>query len=219
MSTEQTRTTPYPPLQIVGLMGALSSGKSLVSDHLMERHGFCRISFAAPLKKALMAMGADYQDVWGGRKGAYNPLFGQTNRYAMQTLGTEWGRRLMSPDIWVNVVRRDIWNEAAKWSEQCAGAPVPLRIVIDDMRFHNEAALVHEFGGQVWTVHRPGVGPGLLRQRALRALPRWLGWTTGIHESERYWVTMDPDFAIMNHGTTDQLREVVDDLVQENFST
>ncbi len=33
------------------------------------------------------------------------------------------------------------------------------RVVIPDCRFENEARFVVEEGGQVWRIHRPGVGP------------------------------------------------------------
>jgi hypothetical protein len=40
---------------LICLTGAARSGKDSVADRLVERHGFAKISFAAPLKQALRA--------------------------------------------------------------------------------------------------------------------------------------------------------------------
>lgn len=63
----------------------------------------------------------------------------------MVTLFTEWGRKLIHPDLWV-----EPW-EAAR--------PKQSRVVADDVRFPNEYAKVREKGGQVWRVIMPGAKP------------------------------------------------------------
>ena len=63
-----------------------------------------------------------------------------TPRRLMQELGTEWGRRRMGDDFWV-----DRWREKAAeaLAENVAG------VVADDVRFENEAAAVRDLGGRV----------------------------------------------------------------------
>lgn len=73
-------------------------------------------------------------------------LCGKTVRYALQTLGTEWGRNLIGQEIWLQAARKHIaWLQAS-------GAP---GITCDDVRFDNEAELIQELGGVVIELVRP----------------------------------------------------------------
>lgn len=70
-----------------------------------------------------------------------------TPRYALQTLGTEWGRDCY-PGIWTDYgIRRARFLMDQGYD-----------VVITDCRFTNEARAVREAGGQVWQIVRPGVG-------------------------------------------------------------
>lgn len=65
-----------------------------------------------------------------------------TPRLALQTLGTEWGRRL-SPNVWVEALRErifDIYWTHRERDPQGHESPVPttLLFVISDVRFENE---------------------------------------------------------------------------------
>lgn len=57
-----------------------------------------------------------------------------TPRLAMQTLGTEWGRRLFA-DVWVEATLREIRDGE--------------RVVLCDVRFPNEAIAIRRRGGRV----------------------------------------------------------------------
>jgi hypothetical protein len=59
-------------------------------------------------------------------------------------LGTEWGRDLIHPDIWVIAARAQI--------ERYGDAD----IVFDDVRFENEASMIRELGGLIIHVDRLG---------------------------------------------------------------
>ena len=60
-------------------------------------------------------------------------LCGKTPRQAMQLLGTEWGRDLISPDFWVSA-----WSAAV--DRALTGGAIG--IVADDCRFLNEVAAI-----------------------------------------------------------------------------
>lgn len=60
----------------------------------------------------------------------------------MQTLGTQWGRQMISPDIWI-----------AAWTAQASATGEP--VIADDVRFPNEAAAVRALGGVVLWISRP----------------------------------------------------------------
>lgn len=153
---------------IVGISGAAGSGKSTVADHLVRNHGFVRLKFAGALKAMMRALlletGAEPDVVDECIDGYYKDrrvtqLSGQTPRHAMQTLGTEWGRQCMGGDFWVDIVRSRIMT-----------LPETTNIVIDDVRFENEAALIRRCGGTV--LHLTGRG-GIDSDHLSETPPTW----------------------------------------------
>ena len=70
-------------------------------------------------------------------------MYGQTYRYLAQTLGTEWGRELIHPDLWIMCL---------KYRLQKTYSP----IIIDDVRFENEAKFIREHG-QLFYIHNNNV--------------------------------------------------------------
>ena len=129
-----------PP--IIGLVGRRGSGKTTVAARLCNSHGYVRMAFAEPLKDMLRAIGLD--DVYLGslKEQPCTLLRGATPRHAMQTLGTEWGRRLIHPDLWVALWRAKLLQSKEEF------------IVADDVRFANEAVIVRLMGGALWHVER-----------------------------------------------------------------
>ena len=144
------------PLQIIGLVGPAGAGKSAVAKILANTHGYRIAPMAGPLKKMLIAGGLSHEDVYGAHKERPSPLLGgATPRRAMQTLGTEWGRDLIHPDIWVNM-----WTDA--YEKVCGGSAWMRRqpLVADDVRFENEVAAIKQLGGTIVEVKRPHYGYG-----------------------------------------------------------
>lgn len=136
---------PHPNL--IALCGLAGSGKSTAAEHLMHQ-GFCRVKFADPLKDMLRVLGLDNRHLEGDLKEVPCDLLqGQTPRFAMQRLGTEWGRDIMHPDFWVNV-----WKMRAE-SIMATGESV----VVDDCRFPNELKAVNQLGGISVMIERPGL--------------------------------------------------------------
>jgi hypothetical protein len=77
----------------------------------------------------------------GDLKRAPCPFLGwRTPTLAQQTLGTEWGRELIAPDLWLAA-----WNREAR-RRLAEGEPA---IVNDSVRFENEAAAIRALGGRV----------------------------------------------------------------------
>lgn len=128
---------------LVALLGYKGSGKTLAAEYLMTQ-GYTKMSFAEPLKQMLLAMGLTQDQIYGDKKEVQcHMLGGKTPRYAMQTLGTEWGRRLISDDLWIRVMETNIRKHSGK-------------VVIDDCRFINEATMVKSSGGVLLRISRPG---------------------------------------------------------------
>ncbi len=133
--------------RVVAFAGLAGSGKSTAATYLAERHGYKRIRFAGPLKAMMYSLGFLSDEVEGKLKEEPNELLcGKSPRHAMQTLGTEWGRKCLGEDVWVN-----LWRQAANEVLSDGG-----RVVVDDCRFPNEAATVRKLGGKVWLIEGRG---------------------------------------------------------------
>lgn len=130
---------------LIGIVAPAGSGKTVVAKHLEDVHGFRRMRFAHQLKAMLkVGLGLTDEQLDGAGKMVPLPEFGGcTPRHIMQTLGTEWGRRMVHSDIWTNAWRR-------------AAAQIPGHAVVDDVRFPNEAAAIRAEGGVLWRIVRPG---------------------------------------------------------------
>ena len=131
--------------RIVALTGYVGAGKSTAASSLVAEHGFARRPFSFPLKNMLRAIGLSETELDGtAKEEPVEWLLGLTPRRLMQTLGTEWGRDTIHPDLWVHLWRRQV---------ERASSPV----VADDLRFPNEEAAVRVMGGIVVRVVRDGI--------------------------------------------------------------
>ena len=131
--------------RLIGLHGPARSGKDTVGQMLVDGFGVQPLSFAEPIRNALRGM-MNLTDVHfhGDLKEAVMPWLGKSPRQLMQTLGTEWGRGIVHPDLWLLLAEREI-EKAFEHGRS---------VVITDVRFENEAEFVRKQGGQVWHVHR-----------------------------------------------------------------
>ncbi len=133
-------------MKFVGLTGLPGVGKDSVADVLVRTHGFARMSVASPLKDALVAMlglnRADLEDP--AVKEQEIPWIGKSPRQLMQTLGTEWGRGLVHPDLWLRLAERRLVNYRR----------ISANVVVTDVRFPKEAAWLRANGGELWHILR-----------------------------------------------------------------
>jgi len=118
--------------KLVVLCGLKGAGKSTLALYLRDKYEFQRMSFADRLKTMLCTLGVSFDNVYGDKKEEpCEVLCGKSARYAMQTLGTEWGRNLIGKDIWVKDLEREL-NVFGDSHVYCHG------FVIDDLRFYSE---------------------------------------------------------------------------------
>lgn len=134
-------------MKLIGITGLKGHGKDTAAAALT---GFRRVALAAPLKgmlnTLLTAQGVPFERAWAHLYGdeketPMEELGGKSARYALQTLGTEWGRLLVAPALWTDAFRRR------------AGAHE--RVVCTDVRFHSEATLIHDMGGVMVRINDP----------------------------------------------------------------
>jgi len=130
---------------LIGLCGKKGSGKTFVAEHLRDDKGATILRFADTLKAMMRVMGLTESQIDGNQKETPSHILnGNTPRYAMQTLGTEWGRETIYQNIWVNIL--------IEKSKSVDGL-----VVCDDVRFPNEIKAIHEQGGIVAWVERKSI--------------------------------------------------------------
>ena len=137
---------------VLGFVGATRSGKTSIARALVDRHGFENLHMGRPLKDMLRALGLSEEAVAGSpaQRNAPQPILGgKSARYALSTLGTDWGRNMISPDLWSNAVR-------ARIEDRLRNPPVQ-PIVIDDLRFPSDWDVIEAFGGLIVRVRHPSV--------------------------------------------------------------
>lgn len=166
-------------VNLLGFAGPAGSGKDTCAQFFVQR-GWKKDSFAAPMYKGLEAMGFGWPETQAEKEAIIEGI-GVSWRHAAQTLGTEWGRNLIHPDLWTELARNRIKEETY--------LHVPsTRFVFADVRFENEAAMIREMGGIV--VH---------------ILGRRLGTGNDNHISEQTLLWDKTDFPLWNQDGVEEL--------------
>lgn len=168
---------------IIGLGYRARSGKDTVANFLIREHGFTRIAFADKLKEvASIITDQDAKDP----DFKTSPVFGMSGGELLQKLGTSM--RADIPNLWIEASGL---RQAAQYLS---------RIVVTDVRHHNEADIIKELGGSLWHVHRSGTA-------------------MDTHITECLGDTIKWDRVVKNHGSLSDLRDaanaaLVDELRQ-----
>lgn len=140
---------------LIGLCGMAGAGKDSVADVLVREHGYVRLALADPLRAAALRLNPIVADGglgllrlsevvehmgWDAAKRSLPEV-----RRLLQVFGAEVIREMCGEDFWVDLALR-----SSRGQED---------VVITDVRFHNEALAIHEAGGHIYRVVRPGVEP------------------------------------------------------------
>jgi hypothetical protein len=185
----------------IGLIGKARSGKDSVAKCLIRTRSYTRLAFADPLKE--MAISVD----------PYIPTgYGITVRLSSLIADTGWEyakdnypevRRILQhmgqtvreydDEFWITSMRRKL-NNAEAWN---------LPVVITDVRYPNEAAMLRARGFKMVRVQRPNPITGEYLPPASHAAR---------HSSETALDDYAADVTITNDGTLDQLYAQVSNL-------
>lgn len=172
-------------MKLIAFTGLPRSGKDTAAEYLVRVDNYERRQFATPLKQAaaiLLGYTVDEMSGFGGfDREALLPEWGFSTRWFLQRFGTECIRDQIDQDFWLKRMRFSL-------------APGG-RYVITDLRFQNEVDLVHELGGQIIEVVRPGIEPSS-------------------HVSD---AGVKADWQVWNGGTKDQLHRIVADVVSNVY--
>lgn len=198
---------------VIGIAGRSGVGKNTFADMLTERlteEGFkvTQFAFADPVKSiySVMFPGDPYtSDRYLKEKQIIPNSGNRTMRRLLQIIGTEFGRRLIHPRIWVNHLRDRVWQLSTKQREVA---------VIVDLRFTDELeTTAGDMRGIVYDLHRFEPKPIGFFSRLLRRIT-----FSGPHASEnvkyrehthRLGVT-----AVYNENSLQDLRRKADMLVR-----
>jgi len=133
---------------IIGLTGRKGCGKTSAAISLRNNYGYTVRSLATPLKETLVKFGIPIENMeTPGLKEDPLPGFGgKSARKVMQLFGTEFARSMISDTIWIDKLVENIGLLRESGVE---------KIVVDDIRFDNEAIAIKKLGGHVIEVRRP----------------------------------------------------------------
>jgi hypothetical protein len=180
-----------PNYNIIGLTGYAQSGKDTFASILVEKYGYSRIAFADKIRDFLYGINPmvacsptgylqDLVNLVGWDKAKQEPQV----RRLLQDLGIS-ARDLISEDIWVTAALSSVSKDQ--------------RVVITDVRFENEAAMIKSMGGQLWRVKRSGVGP------------------VNDHVSESEMDGYKVDQIFVNNGTLEELQALITTRMRNAF--
>lgn len=127
---------------LLGFAGKAHSGKDFSADYIIQNYPnlkVAKVAFADAVRDMVRPI-FDVDDIY--RRGSKeDPIdgFGISLREILQSLGTDWGRHMVSEDIWVKVLDKRI-------SERYSDFDI---VIISDIRFDNERDYVINNGGKV----------------------------------------------------------------------
>lgn len=114
--------------KVIGLVGRAGAGKTTVAKHLMEEFGFDQTAFGYPLKKMLLNAGmCTEEELWGKKT--------EHSRWLLQKIGTDIFRKQVDPKYWVRKTAEEVHKLLG----------MGCKVVIDDIRFPEEADLVRSY--------------------------------------------------------------------------
>ena len=162
-------------MDLIGIVGRKRSGKDTLARFASEEwEDIDILSFADPLKQACKHAYNLKDHQLEKTKDVVDTRWGMTPREMMKSMGHEYFRS-EDPDHWVK-----------NMGFRVRGLK---RVIISDVRYHNEARFIRESGGVL--VH----------------VKRETGGVCDDHPSERATDEIVCDYSIINDGTLEELRE------------
>lgn len=152
-------------MKIIGLYGQQRAGKSFVAQGLVDGYDWSKASFATPLREVVNTI---FGEDWT-KNGEV--AYGLTGRDLLQKIGS-FGRAGIDKNIWL--------DSLFKRAEGCD------MLVIDDLRYDNEAMEIIMRGGKIVRVSNPE-----------------LPVQNDPHASEQDWPQWIPDLTVQNSYGTD----------------
>jgi hypothetical protein len=176
---------------IIGIIGAVGSGKDTCGDYLSKTHKFQKTAFAKKVKDvAAIVFGWDREMMEGITpqsrewREKVDPYWDISPRQAMQKIGTDMFRTHIDAAVWVKAVVKEI-----------SAAPA-VNYVVTDCRFENEIAALKALGGTIIYIER---GTAVAPEAVMH-----------ISDSNSYTLRTLADIHISNNGSLDDLYKALD---------
>lgn len=211
---------------IIGCIGFAGSGKGTAADYLVEKKGFTKLAFADAVKDATAAIFGwqrsllegdtpesrewrEQKDEWWSEKTGKDI----TPRNILQMMGTEIGRDMIHPDIWILALQKRIGMYQ--------------NVVISDVRFPNEMKFIQSLGGFIVRVKR-GSDPkwyddAILANMDIKTKEDYLVKQSAIHRmdeehkihySEWAWIGYPTDYQLDNVSAVSMLHNDIDHMIK-----
>lgn len=136
--------------QLVGLTGPAGVGKTSTSNKMGIYYNFVKLFYAKPIKDALevfTGLDSKYFTDEKLKEEEIEALPGITPRIMMQKLGTDYARNMIFKDFFLWRMKQYLHVHRNK------------HVVIDDIRFDNEAQLIRNKGGIIIHLQREFESP------------------------------------------------------------
>lgn len=208
---------------ILGFVGLIGCGKGAASDILVNKHGFIKESFANGVKdatapifgwdRAMLEGDTEESRIWRETPDSFwSEKLGKpfTPRLALQLMGTDAGRNVFHPDLWVHSLLKRVDPNK--------------NYVIADVRFPNEIDMVKKAGGKVIRIVRGPEPAWFEHAKSFNYITSFDGSKQtmkdypDVHYSEWAWVGKSFDGVIRNEGTLKELEENVDQLIKNSYN-
>lgn len=181
---------------LIGVLGRKGSGKDTVSDYVVKKFNFEKMTLAEPLKNACKELfNFSDEQLYGDLKETIDPQWEISPRKVLQWLGTDVIRNRineLNPNIgnnfWVMLLR-------IKYLQKLSQNKI-INVIVSDVRFQNEIDMIHQLGGKVIKLTRPSIN------------------NADAHESEKNIDNLKGDIDIINDSTLDELYKNVDEIFQ-----
>jgi len=179
-------------MSIIAFVSGKQSGKTLAANYLCQNYGYVKLSLGDPLKHSLkLIFNFTDEQLWGDKKEIIDEYWGITPRHAMQVIGTDLFRLHMGQEfphigdnIWVKSLERRILEQLQQGHS----------VVIDDIRFPNEAELIRKMGGLLIRITRPNVNQNVNNQ----------------HSSEQSNQQIITNYTINNNGSIEHFYDKIE---------
>lgn len=199
------------------------AGKDVVAKHLVDIYSFISLAWADPLKRFCQEVyGFPDEALWGESDARILPderyprPSGSflTPRFALQSLGTDWGRNCYI-NTWVDygirtakkILSGQYYTPKNGLMAYNPDGGAKIRgVVFSDVRFMNELNAIKEAGGKVVRIKRQMTTP--YDEKAMNLL----------HNSETELPNTSDDifdYILDNSGTLDELMAKIDNMVEE----
>lgn len=143
---------------IIGLIGGIGSGKTTLTNYIVQNYDFTEYSFAEPLKQIGKIFGFTQEQLYGTQeqKLEIHSKWGISGRTFLQKIGTELFRGKLYDVIPEMKGEDTIWIELFKTKYK----QEPKNYIVSDIRFLDEALAIKKLGGILIRLKRTNLEDG-----------------------------------------------------------